>query len=188
MQTLRGQGTCVHRVGLTAKCAFTARRNVITVRPTFRDLRVRAEEEPMTGEIEVCPYCFDISVWAIITFNFHYYFPITFAHCSTSYTVFSYRIPNQRLPAKKPRLIVFVLLKNSWSSGQARPSAKAVATHMSLKMEILNTLSHLVCLSKSFLKIGNAPSAVQRRDCSNRNKWKSPDLPKIKGMVLGQTE
>jgi hypothetical protein len=53
MQTLRCQGTCVHRVGINAKCAFTARRSTVSVRHTLRDLRVRAEEETVGGEIEV---------------------------------------------------------------------------------------------------------------------------------------
>jgi len=53
MSTLRCQGTCVHSVGLKSKCAFTARRSAVSVRQSVRNLRVRAEEEAVTGEIEV---------------------------------------------------------------------------------------------------------------------------------------
>jgi hypothetical protein len=56
MQTLRCQATRTHRATLKAKCAFTARRCTVSVRPTLRDLRVRAEEDSMAGEIEVRPY------------------------------------------------------------------------------------------------------------------------------------
>ena len=172
-QTLKARALSnVSRV--KTQSAFTTRRSTAPMRPSLRDLRVRAEEEPQSLEIEVRKVQNLTFVWSHIfqrTHHSHLCFP-------TLFTI--YRTLNLKRTAKRLKLTVSAQQNASWWSARARQSAKAVATPTCPKTAILSTPSPQESLSSSSHRIGSARCAVLRKHCSNRSRWRWQDLQKTR--------